>query len=425
MSEVNFQTPGIWASTETGNVYQFIDTTYSRTKPNTISKKNRKIVKWGSDNLLPLFNRQILADNDIKQNLIDTDVDITCGKGLVLYTETIEDGKRVKQYLDYSDASELFDWIEDWGIDNFFRESIQDVKEFGNSWAEIILDGGKKMATSLVSLDAVDCRLTQVEPGRLDSPLLMVADWKNSQLKDDDISEVPLLDILKPDLSNVRGYKCALHLKKRISGQPYYSLVEWHGTKDYAEIANIIPKFHKQGLKNGYMMRYHIKIPISYLESLMNNGKSAEEVKSEIQTQLDAVLKDVENGHKSLVSFINDKMPNPSEWKVEKIETDLKDESYLKLSDHATKVNARGHNLHPVLAGIETSGSLSSGSEILNLINYHVAYKTQRIRDIALRPINLVKNFNFPDYRNIKIGVEDVELTTLDKNPNGQQTVTQ
>lgn len=428
MSEASINiAPNVFYSAESGVVYEFLDTTYSRTRPDVLNKDGYKIVKWGSDNLLPYYNRQILAENDIKQNLIDTDVNITTGRGLVFYREKVEKGKRVIEYLDEVEAQELFDWVYEWNLNEYFRETVQDLKEFGNSWTEFIMSRDGKMVASMMSLDAVDCRLERLKDDspRSDSETLLMADWKYRVLTD--IQAIPLLDVRKPQLG--KYYKSALHIKKVISGQPYYSLVEWHGTKTWADIANYVPKFHKSGLKNGYMLRYHIKIPVSVLKSMQQTKNpetgqvyTEKEAKAAIQSNIDSVLGGADKSQKTLFSFINDTMPNPSEWKIEKIETDLKDDSYIKLFDTASKVHARGHNLHPVLAGIETSGSLSSGSEIMNLLNYQVKYKTQRVRDLALKAIKLVKDYNFPDMKDIKIGVEDIEFTTMDKNPMGQQS---
>ncbi len=422
MSEMVEFSPDVFASLETGNVYQFEDRLYSRTNPNTVNYGKWKVIKWGSDNLLPYLNRRILAENDIKQNLIDTDVNIAAGQYLFLYQERIQDGERI---IEPVEDNELSDWLESWNIHEKYTETLQDLKEMGNSWVEIILSRDRSIATSMISQDAVDCRLTKNEKDsrRKDSEYLLLGDWKKRGLSTDDLQAVPLLDVRDPELG--KTVKCAYHVKKLISGMPFYSLVEWYGTKDWTEIANIVPKFHKQGLKSGYMLRYHIKIPMSYFDG--KTDKAKEKLKEEIREQLDSVLSGAENAHKAFYSFINDKLSIQgnllSEWKIEKIETDLKDESYLKLHDTASKVHARGHNIDPALAGIQTEGRLSAGAEIRNLLNYHIAYKTPRIRRIAMRPFNLVKDFNFPDKRSIKIGIGDIEMTTEDQSPSGTQPI--
>lgn len=417
MNNIIEQSPNVFASLETGNVYQFEEGSYSRTKPNTIKQGGYDVIQWGSDNKLPYLNRRILAENDIKQNLIDTDVNIAAGQYLYLYTEDIIEGKRiVKPVAD----PELEDWLEQHKIHDFFTETIQDIKEMGNSWAEFVLSRDRTKVTSMISQDAVDCRLEKIKSGstRRDAENLLLADWKNVS----SVESVPLLDIKTPQLG--KYVKCAYHVKKMISGMPYYSLVEWYGTKDWTEIANTVPKFHIQGLKKGYHGRYLIKIPQSYFDGKI--GDALEKSKQSFRDELDKVMAGAENSHKALITFINDKATLSgtaqfAEFKIEPIEGELNDESYLKLHDAATKVHSRGHNIDPALAGIQTEGRLSAGSEIRNLVNFHIAYKTPRVRRMAMEPVLLFKNFNFPKKKNIKIGIGDIELTTLDDNPSGTQ----
>jgi hypothetical protein len=42
-----------------------------------------------------------------------------------------------------------------------------------------------------------------------------------------------------------------------------------------------------------------------------------------------------------------------------------------------------------------------------------------------MEPFVLAKNFNFPNKKNIKIGIGDIELTTLDENKSGTQNIAQ
>jgi hypothetical protein len=420
----------VWASTQSGNVYEYAASGNSRTDPAHESKAGTKIVKWGIDNLLPYHLRQLLADNDIKQQLINTDVDLACGKGLILVKEIDpdQDGKKEIQFV--KDQA-IDDWMEAWDLESKFREVMLDLKEFGNSWFEFIFSRDRSRVNSCKSLDAVDCRIRKPEKTNWKIDTLVVADWKYPALKKEDMTEVPLI---KSDWSDFgQQTKQAVHLKKQFSGQPFYSLVEWFGSRIWSEISGLIAKFHLAGLKGGFSLRYHIKIPLSYLEdrvaALKNDGKTetaaVAEIKRSIQNELDAVLGGADNAQKSFMSWVNDHMPSPTGWEISKIDTDLKDDSYIKLSDAADKKHARGHNIHPVLAGIETTGSMSSGSEITNLLNYHTAYKTPGWRKLALKPFNKMLQINFPEqYRSgIRIGVEDVQITTLDKNPTGTQNV--
>lgn len=416
---VNQISSEVFVGESSGALFEFTKTAYSRTAPKVVLKGDRRIVEWGRNNLQPYLDIEIIYNNDIKPTLIENKVNITVGKRLILYTEDSKEGKRTRQIV--ADP-ELDEWMEEWNLFEKFAEIQFDLEEHANSWVEFILTRDASKVASMKVYDACDCRLSEIKGDRPDAPSLFVADWKYRFLNETNIEEVPLLDIYNPTLGQY--YKSALHIKDQHSGMPYYSLPIWHGTKEWAKTANIIPEFHHQGLRNGYMLRYHIKIPRQWLSQF---GTEAEQQakKVEISEKLDSVLSGTKNAHKTFYSWIESIGASSLEWKIEKIDTDLKDTSYLELHNHSSGVHSRGHNIHPILAGLEKPGNLSSGSEILNLLNYHVAYKTARPRALGLKAINLVKNYNWPNKRNIKIGVEDTVLTTIDKNPTGQQNAMQ
>jgi hypothetical protein len=421
----------VFASAGTGTIYDFTAAGQSRTDPAYDTKGGKKVVKWGTDNLLPYHLRQILAENDIKQQLINTDVDLACGKGLIFYKEIDDDENGVREVV-YVKDDDLQQWLEDWDIEAKFHETMLDLKEFGNSWIEFLFARDLSRVNSCASLDAVDCRIRKPDKDNWKIDTLLVADWKYRSLTEANIKTVPLI---KKDWSDFgKKSKQAYHLKLNFSGQPFYTLVEWFGSRIWAEVSNLIPKFHRSGLKGGFSLRYHVKIPISYLEDRVAAMKKDEiteveavqKVKLSILTEIDAVIGGAENAQKAFFSWINDHIPSPTGWEIVKIDTDLKDDSYIALSDAADKKHARGHNIHPVLAGIETSGSLSSGSEILNLLNFHTSYKTPRFRKLVLKAFNKILQKNYPEkwQQGIRLGVEDVQLTTLDKNPTGKQNTT-
>ena len=423
MSDIIELSPDLSVSTISGNIYQIDTGEKTRTKPATLDVGEYSIIKWGKNNLLPQQYRQVLLDNDIKQSIIDTSVDLAAGQGFYFYTERIEGDKKI---ITPVQDDQLEDWVESWLLHDFFVETIQDIKEFANSFCEFIRTKSRNEIASIMSLDAVDCRLAKRDKFDTKTSHVVVADWKEH--KRSGSGSIDLVGIDQLDNKNpqpLRYPKSALHIQKYISGMPFYTYPEWHGTVEWAEIANIIPKFHKQGLQNGYMLRYHVKIPMSYFKG--KDEKAVTKMKSDVVAQLDAVLSGADNAHKAFISFVEDTLgqSNMSEWKIEKIETDLKDSSYLELHRRASEVHSNGHGLDPTLSGIHTQGRLSAGSEIRNLLNYHIAYKTPRIRKMAMQPINLVKSINFPNKKNIKIGVIDTEFTTTDMNPSGTQQIMQ
>jgi len=99
------------------------------------------------------------------------------------------------------------------------------------------------------------------------------------------------------------------------------------------------------------------------------------------------------------------------------------DEQYLNLSKDFRINAASSVGIHPGLANVDTGGKLGgSASEMRVAAQLHISLRTPIPRTILLQPIKIaMKLMNFsPD---LFIAPKDFELTTLDNNPTGNQTV--
>lgn len=408
-------------SASTGIVYEFEADAGKDPKTDFGTSKSFKdfeLVKWGKKNNLPNEHVRIIYANENKPQIISNRIALTIGKGVFAYRIQLENGKEsILPVQDQPEIQEFLDVANPFTLESyndFAEQVLHDDEAFANPFCSVILNREGTKAVSVKSLDATTCRIGKHKTtGEL---ALLIADWANTQkeVKEEDVKILPFFDPLEP----TKYYEFALQLNQKISGQPFYSIVPWNGTKAWAEISALIPKFHLAGLKNGSYIRYHIKIPASYLLKYPEDQRN--DIRYEIQKDMDNLLAGAENGHKTFTSYIEDIGGNATEWQIETIEGELKDDSYLKLDDHADKKQSRGHDMHPILSNIEIQGKLSSGSEILNLLNYHTAYKTQRQRERVLFPLKVIALINnWP--KDIKFGFKDVEFTTTDKNPTGTQ----
>lgn len=385
-------------------------------KPLLMSSDNTtyRVAPWGVNNLLPYDHIKLIYENPDKPTLIKNKVNLSCGRGVLLYRHNLDEAEKENRM--YIFEHPIYERLNALGYTKVMRETATDLEQFANSWMEIVLNNEKTKVSSVTSLDATDCRLEMVK--ERSNQRVLLADWKKGK-NAKSLQKIPLFDPLNP----TKHKKFAIHIKELQSGQPYYSLVEWNGSKVWTEVANNIPKFHRSGLKNGYNIKYHIKIPSSYLDQFPDEEQRNKK-KKEVQTMLDDFLGGPDNAQKTFFSFVTNVGGNPVEWKIDTVGNELNDEAYLKLDEHASKAAARGHNIHPVLAGIYTTGSLGSGSEILNLANFHIAYKTNDIRQLILDPLYIIGKIEGWDPK-IKFTIKDVQFTTTDKNPTGQQNVTQ
>jgi hypothetical protein len=99
------------------------------------------------------------------------------------------------------------------------------------------------------------------------------------------------------------------------------------------------------------------------------------------------------------------------------------DAQYLQLSKDFRINAASSVGIHPGLANVDTGGKLGgSASEMRIAALLHLSLRTPIPRTILLKPIQIaMKLMGFaPD---LFIAPKDVELTTLDLNPTGNQSV--
>jgi hypothetical protein len=64
-------------------------------------------------------------------------------------------------------------------------------------------------------------------------------------------------------------------MQRSKSCNPFYAYPTWWCAKEWIELANLIPMFHKSGIQNGYNIKYLIRMPVDYFDA--QGGKSLDE----------------------------------------------------------------------------------------------------------------------------------------------------
>jgi hypothetical protein len=402
-------------------LYEYVDSDISGLVP---KKKNeaRPWYNWGANNLFPndIFKHVYL--NDIKPELIKQSVDLICGNGVFTYREIIDPTTK-KKTIELVDDPQINDFFYRNRIDTFFRERVHNLELYGNAFAELIPDGNNKIQW-IKNKPACDVRAEYIDPsfGRILNYYLC-GDWRfaiydQSQTGGGTVDKIS--SFFRYD--EARYDKYIHHSKYYLPGQDYYSFPIWYfGTKAWAELSTEISSFQLANLQNGMSLRFHVKIPKTYFDQFPEEKREAK--KAEIQDALDDMLAGSENASKTFFSFIDTIGGSQVQgWDIIPINFDSKDDTFLNTFDVSSRANSRGHGIHPTLSGIDIKGNLGSGSEILNLYNYHVGVKAVGQRDVALEIFYDISERNGWD-RSIKFGVEYVQMTTVDKNPTGKQNV--
>src|SRR5690606_29635714 len=119
-------------------------------------------------------------------------------------------------------------------------------------------------------------------------------------------------------------------------------------------------------------------------------------------------------------------------WKIEKIDNDGNHEAYSKAFEDANSALLSAIAVDPSLSGVmlPVKMGVGSGSEKRLSYEFHAKIKTRSARRLLLRPIQTAMKINGLDRRTVDgemrqvyVGIQDVQFTTLDKNPTGSQNV--
>ena len=402
---------------DAGAVVEIVGGKYGDTQHGTTTtgKATRGIfvAQWGADNQQPQNMLRLVGENHLKPQLIYTARDFLLGSRLGLFQKKREGSKVIFEPID---NPEIEDWAEMVEVEKFMRSAAYNFELFHNYFAGISLNSKKKVE----ALTNWDCTETRAElilnrERRIENYYLHPT-WRN--FKPEEVSKVAAFD--RRDI--YRHPEFIFHGRDWLPGQPYYDVPPWWGTKEWTEVSNLIPKFHKNGLKNGYNIKYHIKIPLNYFDHFKTEkDKRAEEQR--LAESMNSMLSGVENPEKAFVSkYGTDQagkaMPG---WVIEPISNPMSDKAYAAVNDQANVAQASGHGIDATLASIDTGGKLGgSGSEKRISAQIHIAHRTPTKRKILLESLNICNRIN-GFQKDIVWGFEDTQITTLDVNPTGTQ----
>lgn len=399
-------------------------------------KVSADICQWGGNkNDLPLVRENLIRENHIVGELIKTKRDITIGQGIFAYKEVFENGeRRIEEVEMPKGLKELIDRMDDVG---YFTNATKNLVMHDNIFAHFIVKNGKVF--SIGSMDSKYIRAMRQRANGKIPGFVWFSDWGRRHSHDKSLRARMYRSYDFRSKRNKGVNEFIYHVYDDLLFDGYYAEPAWWGGREWLELANNIPQFHKANLKHGYNIRYHIKIPHNYFldqkayqqatddedrDKIKDREKSAEQ---DFLKKLNDLLQGAENSGKAIVTKFRVDRQLQKEYpgiKIETIPVDLKDEALLKLFDKSNDAATGGQGIPPVLAAIATPNKLSSGSEIRNSFNAYVGVKTPAPRKILLKPLQKAMKIN--DWGdNIKVGFRDIEIQKLDDNPEGQQEVAQ
>ena len=414
---------------------------------NLPQKKYGKVIPWGENNDLP---QQIIAkvenSPDLSTGLL-FNIQVAFGDGVVACKYDIgADG--TKKIVPVYDNEEINAFFEENDINGYLIEQLTDLNFFYNVFPEIILDKNdpaKRKVVGLTSKEAAFSRWEEMDKktGKIKHHFYSAQWAETTNVVESIIVPTPVLDFKRPipDLLNRIGrgndgkdekqYRYIVPVSFPTPGRSYYQKPYWYSIIEsgWYDFATAIPEFKKYLIQNGMSIKYMIYLSDDYFPDIFSREgiSKVEDQKTRIAKEyadLNKYLTGLQNTGKSMVSFFKDTHDGKKRYKIqiEAIKNEFKGGEYIEDSSEVSNMIAYTLGVHPSLIGA-TPGKTSSmsGTDKRELFIIKQAL-LKPIRDRILRPLYLVKAINNWD-KDIHFAIPNIELTTLDKNKTGTETV--
>lgn len=376
---------------------------------------------WGFADDKPNQMHKLMAANDKATQLLRTQTKYIVGGGVGAFRKIIENRKVI--YEPY-EAPELQDWMEAAEVQDFFKALAWQWSFSWNSFANISISyqGGRFFARPTVR-DLFTVRSGRILAGESRVQRFFLSDKFGTPYH----RVAPKIIVPAYDTAFPTAYaESIMHVKEPIPGQPFYAFAGWWGGEKWLEVSNLIPQFHISGLKNGYNIKYLIKIPVDYfIQQGITDEDAQRAAFAELQSNFDRWLSGVNNVNKALITryFMDNTGKHVAGIVIEPLNNPLSDEAYTRVSQVADTNHASAHGIPAALAGIDTGSKLGGSGSELRLAYEYVKMMTATDRAAQMKPILAAAKISGVLPRDVTFQVIDSQMTTLDVNPTGTQNV--
>lgn len=375
-------------------------------------------IPWGIADNQPNQMARLVEKNNQVRPLLEATRDMIYGTGIGFFKQ-IQEGQTIhlEPYLD----ERLKDWTYETELANYAIAAINERVTNANHFTrfEFTPDGTPMLSIS----DGFTTRIGKPVGGKIRHFLQNPGFGEGWGQHLDKSEKLAAYDRLNPTANVVSIF----HSREHISGNPFYAFPSWWCSRDWIEVANLIPLFHKSGLQNGYNIKYLIKMPMDYFDKEGGKDLTPKEVKAKWATfgeNMRKWLSGVDNVNKGmLVRYLRGEDGKALDSiDVIPLKNEMSDDAYSKVWEMANVSITNAVGILPVLGGV-TPGSKSgdSGSQVRTVADYQQHFRTPVQRQILLEPIQMA--LRIMGYKDVLPAFKEVQLTTLDKNPTGKQAV--
>lgn len=379
------------------------------------------VFPYGSNNDLPEVIKEVIQNNYIAPGLLKRKTELLWGYGPRLYTETFENNRIVKNWVD---DEEVWSWFEAFKGEEYLLNCTVDYQHIQGTFTRFELNKGsrigKPLIKKLVHMQPDKARQAKKMNALSSTPThVVVTDWNLKTANSIELAKVyPVFDYLNPFGSP----NSIMYSNMYTFCTDYYSVPDIYGSLEWLKRSTAVPLIFKALSKNSINLKYHIESPQAFWDKKAEDIKAncsikgieykeemLQEYQREFLKKISAVLSGDDNTGKYLhttKSFTVDGT-NLIEhgWSVKVIDQNIKDfvEAQIKISERADKATASGISLHSVLGNMTSDGKANSGSEqlyaVINYLNTGVDIQEM----IICKPINYALKANWPK-KNLKMG---------------------
>lgn len=378
---------------------------------------HNEIEPWGIHNWKPQEILATVSNHAYLPGLLNVKTILAIAQGLQTYEKRQEGDEVVNiPILD----QELEDWFEELEVNEFAWQTAVDVSHWAGGFTQVITNKRGNEVRDLVRLDVTNCRVDQVL-----RHTFAYETWQDI-LNHSHYTKLPLYK------KGEKQKNFAVQSKNTYPGSQCYPVNPAWGAINWIKFANEIPIFKLASIRNGFTIKYHIRIPVDYFlitypegKTFDKDGKLVENIHAfrkekelELYTNLNKYLSGARNANKIVTSrtWIDPVTQKPiNGLEIEAIEDNYKYDAFIEDLEASDTRILSSQNLFPSIAGIKTINKLGGGgSETRNDFNIASQVLTTQPQELILKPLKIAKKITFPNKKNIHLGFKALELATTD-----------
>lgn len=383
------------------------------------------IYPYGSNNDLPEVVRDTVANNSLAPGILNKKTELLWGSGPQLYSEKIEGGQLVREWVQDPDVQA---WLDTWDYESYLLEACVDYAHIQGVFTKYIQSRGGRIGRNFIhSLDNVgahEARLASLKTATSNKPThVIVNEWSVPGRPLIMPKVYDLFNFLKPFASA----NAILYSNMRSFCTDYYVIPALYGNLEWLRNSTAVPLILKAMSKNILGLRFHVRSPQAYWDAKEKElqedcNKRQIEYKRSMLQELEAktlkTIGDVLSGVENTGKFLHTKIIIEADganilehgWEIIVIDQKIKEfvEAQILIADRADMAVSAGIGLHGALGNVSARGKNDSGSEQLYALKNYMATGIDIPEMIVMKAMNYALKANFPG-KGLKMGFYHIQ----------------